>query len=252
MDHALDGRVAVVTGATSGIGRAIALALAAGGASIWAVGRREEALATIAAAGGRQGGRVFTHRADLCRDHDVQKLAARISAECRTIDVLIHSAGIFSRGRVGEAPTADLDAQYRTNVRAAYALTAAMLGLLPEGRGHIVFINSSVGLRAAGALGGYAMTKHALKALADALRDELNPRGIRVTSLFVGRTATPMQAAIHAIEGRTYRPERLLQPEDIAAVVVHALTSPSTAEITDISIRPVQGPRAEPRNVRAS
>jgi NADP-dependent 3-hydroxy acid dehydrogenase YdfG len=76
--------------------------------------------------------------------------------------------------------------------------------------------------------------------LADSLRSEVNPRGVRVLSVFPGRTASPMQAAVHADEGRSYQPERLLQPADVAASVVHALALPRTAEVTDIHIRPLQ------------
>ena len=89
----------------------------------------------------------------------------------------------------------------------------------------------------------YAATKAALKAMADSLREEVNPDGVRVLSIFVGRTATPMQAALHEAEGKEYRPERLLQPEDIASTIVHALCMPRTAEITEVDIRPMQKPR---------
>jgi NADP-dependent 3-hydroxy acid dehydrogenase YdfG len=113
-----------------------------------------------------------------------------------------------------------------------------LLPMLRSRHGQVVFINSSVGTRAPANVGQYAATKHALKAIADSLRDEVNADGMRVLSVFLGRTATPMQAAIYEMEGRTYRPELLLQPEDVAAVVINALTLPRTAEVTDISIRP--------------
>jgi NADP-dependent 3-hydroxy acid dehydrogenase YdfG len=87
-------------------------------------------------------------------------------------------------------------------------------------------------------VGQYAATKHALKAITDSLREEVNSDGIRVLSVFNGRTATPMQAAVHAVEGRAYCPEKLIQPDDIASVVIHALSLPGTAEITDVQIRP--------------
>jgi NADP-dependent 3-hydroxy acid dehydrogenase YdfG len=77
-----------------------------------------------------------------------------------------------------------------------------------------------------------------LKALADSLRQEVNADGIRVLTVFLGRTATPIQEAIHRREGRTYLPEQLLQPDDVAAVVLNALTLPATAEVTELSIRP--------------
>ena len=84
----------------------------------------------------------------------------------------------------------------------------------------------------------YAATKHALKGLADGLRQEVNAFGVRVISVFPGRTATPLQASLFELEGRQYVPKRLLQPEDVAAMVVQALALPPTAEVTDILIRP--------------
>ncbi len=106
-------------------------------------------------------------------------------------------------------------------------------------RGQIVFVNSSAGLVARANVGQYAASKHALKAVTDSLREEVNGRGLRVLSLYLGRTATPMQAAVHKMEKRNYRPERYLQPEDVAAMVLCALQLPRSAEVTDISMRPM-------------
>jgi NAD(P)-dependent dehydrogenase (short-subunit alcohol dehydrogenase family) len=101
-----------------------------------------------------------------------------------------------------------------------------------------VFINSSQGLAASPGVGQYAAAKHGLRAVADSLRGEVNDRGTRVLSVHVGRTATPMQERIFAMEGRAYAPERLMQPEDVGQVVLAALVLPRTAEMTSVSIRP--------------
>jgi NADP-dependent 3-hydroxy acid dehydrogenase YdfG len=106
-------------------------------------------------------------------------------------------------------------------------------------KGQIVFINSSSGRHAKANAGHYGATKHALKGFADSLREEVNASGVRVLSLFLGRTATPMQAAIHEFEGRSYRPDALIQPEDVAFVVAASLSLARNAEITDISMRPL-------------
>ena len=92
-------------------------------------------------------------------------------------------------------------------------------------------------------VGLYAATKHGLRALADSLRDEVNHDGIRVLSVYLGRVAGPLQEEIHALEGKAYRPGELIQPEDVAGIVVHALALPSTAELTELDIRPQQRPR---------
>ncbi len=111
--------------------------------------------------------------------------------------------------------------------------------MLRARRGQIVFINSWAGFNARAGAGQYAATKHALRAIADSLREEVNSEGLRVLSVFPGRTATPMQETMHAIEGKEYLPERLQQPEDVAAVVVNALLLPRTAEVTEIRMRPL-------------
>jgi NAD(P)-dependent dehydrogenase (short-subunit alcohol dehydrogenase family) len=134
----------------------------------------------------------------------------------------------------------DFDIQYITNVRAPYLMTQRLLPLLTTVRRQIVFINSSVGLTVKRLeVGQYGATKHALKAIADSLREEVNPKGVRVLTVYLGRTATPMQESLYRLEGRVYHPEALLQPEDAASVVVQTLMLPTTAEVTDLSIRPM-------------
>lgn len=232
------GSVALVTGAGSGIGRAVALALAADGAVAWLAGRRPGPLQAVAEHARAAGGEAVACPADVGAEPDVDRLAARLRSEAGRLDVLVHAAGAYARGPVHAARVADLDAQYATNLRGPWALTHAVLPMLEAASGQVVFVNSMVGLRAAAGVAQYAATKHALRGLADALRDEVNERGIRVLTVYVGRTATPMQAAIHAAEGKRYVPGRLLQPDDVAAMVMAALALPRTAEVTDITIRP--------------
>jgi NADP-dependent 3-hydroxy acid dehydrogenase YdfG len=235
----LKDRVALVTGASRGIGRAIAVALAHEGATVCLVGRDDAALKASAAL---CGGSAAVYSADLARDQDIAEVAARLGSEVGGLDIVVHAAGIIVPGQTAEATPADFDAQYRINVRAPWTLTRAVLPLLCAPRGQIVFVNSTAGLRANAGVGQYASTKHALRAIADTLRDELNADGVRVTSVYVGRTATSLQQALHAREGRPWRPERLIQPDDVAAVVLHALTLPRTVEMTDVTIRPLQKP----------
>ena len=91
-------------------------------------------------------------------------------------------------------------------------------------------------------MGQYAATKHALKAVADSLREEVNADGVRVISVYPGQTASPMQKALYEIEKKAYFPGKLMQPEDVAAVVVNALSLRRTAEVTDICVRPMKKP----------
>jgi NAD(P)-dependent dehydrogenase (short-subunit alcohol dehydrogenase family) len=234
----LEGQIGLVTGASSGIGRAVALSLAAQGVQLGVVGRDLETLATVATTARGSGVRVQGYHADFTKDEDITRLASRLRQDFGHIDILVHSAGIHTFGRVATVPVEEFDRQYQVNVRAPYVLTQTLLPMFRPHRGQIVFVNSSVGLYARANVGQYAATKHALKAVADSLRDEVNPEGLRVLSVFLGRTATPLQAIIHQKEGRSYHPERLIQPKDVAAVVLNALSLPWTAEVTEIKIRP--------------
>lgn len=242
LGQGLRDHVAVVTGAGSGVGRAIALALASQGASLYLVGRQPDRLTAVAEQAAGRAARIVQCAVDLTSDDAVDGLVEGIRRDSGGLDILVHSAGVFARGVVG-ADRLDLDEQYRTNLRAPYILTGRLLPLFRPDRGQIVFVNSSLGLRASAGVAAYGATKQALRALADALRDEVNPRGIRVLSIFIGRTATPMQEEIHRLEAKTYRPERLLQPDDVGSTVLHALSLPRTAEITDITIRPLAKPQ---------
>lgn len=242
LPRASDPALALVTGASSGIGRAIALALADRGAALWLVGRRVEALEAVAEAARPRSACARCYRADLSLDADIERLGESLGQDVGRLDVLVHSAGIIAPGPMEQVSPADFEAQYRTNLRAPYFLTQTLLPMLREAHGQVVFINSSAGVVAKANVGPYAATKHALKAVADSLREEVNRLGIRVLTVYAGRTATPMQAGIHEREGEPYAPERLLQPEDVAATVIAALSLPRTAEVTDISIRPMIGP----------
>ena len=238
-DGELTGRVAVVTGASRGIGRAIALALSHRGARLFVVGRDKDSLAEAVALV-RRFSEVTSFEIDLTVEEDLHPLIKHLETEVGRVDILVHSAGAIHQDPIELASIEDLDLQYATNVRAPYLLTQRLLPLLATARGQVVFINSSVGLTAKRPeIGQYAATKHALKAIADSLREEVNPKGIRVLTVYLGRTATPMQEALYRQEGKVYHPEMLMQPEDVASVVAYSLTLPRTAEVTDISIRPM-------------
>lgn len=231
----LDGASVLITGASSGIGRALALVLAQREVSLHLLGRNAQALAETARQARSWGALAQTYSLELTDDTALLDFAESFDAP---LDVLIHSAGTITLAPVEEAAIADLDAQYRVNLRAPYLLTQKLLPRLERGGGQIVFVNSGAGLSARGYWSQYAATKHALKAFADALRDELKGRGIRVISVYPGRTATPMQQTVHEQEGRDYDPARFVQPEDVATLTLAALELPATAEVTDVTLKP--------------
>jgi NADP-dependent 3-hydroxy acid dehydrogenase YdfG len=230
---ALTGHVALVTGAGSGIGKAIALALASNGAAVCLVGRTASKLEATARE--LPPGQARALPADLANDAEILQLAAAVPE----LDILVLAAGEYATGPIASAPVEAFDTLYRANLHANYLLVQAFLSKLKRKPGQVVFINSSTGLAARPDVGMFSATNHGLKALADTLRAEVNADGIRVLSVHPGRTATPRLEGLYASKGQVYRPELLLQPEDVAAVVVHTLQLPRTAEVTDISMRPL-------------
>ena len=236
---ALENHVAVVTGASRGIGRAIALGLASKKAVLFLVGRDSTALQEVAEVARKSSPLVVFHASDLIADGAITGIVEDLSQRLGGLDVLIHCAGAYSTGNLQTASVEEFDRLYRTNVRVPYLLTQCLLPMLKSRKGQIVFINSTQGLQARSHVGQFAATQHALRAIADSLRDEVNADGVRVLSVYPGRTATPRMESIFTMEGKEYRPELLLQPEDIAEAVINALTMPLTAEVTNINIRPL-------------
>ncbi len=236
MDFA--GQKAVITGASSGIGKAIAAGLAKRGAALWVVGRSRARLEQALCSAASSARSVSAIEADLGSPDGAADAARQLLAQLDGVDLLVHSAGAISLGPIERAPVEQLDAQYHVNVRAPFVLTQSLLPLLRNSQGQVVFLNSTAGLRANANAAQYSATKHALKALADGLREEENRNGVRVLSVFSGRASTPMQRAITDWEGKGFHPEYLLQPEDVAGALLDALALPRTAEVTDLSLRP--------------
>ena len=233
----LYGKTCVVTGASSGIGHALAAAFVRAGAEVWAVGRSRERLDSIADDTGGGSGRSRPLVADVEREDELESACREILSSGETLDVLVHSAGVISRGPVESATDEELDSQYRVNLRTPFVLTRELLPALTRSRGQIVFMNGSPqGATPDAAM--YAATKHGLRAFADSLRQEVNAKGVRVLTVYLGRTATPMQEAVHEYEGRVYQPDSLMHPEDVAEIVLAAVSLRPAVEVTDLSVRP--------------
>ena len=236
----LAGLTGLVTGASGGIGGAIAESLARSGVTVGLVGRRASALGRLAHRIGVRPDHVFP--ADLTSDATLRATSRLVLQRFGRLDILVHSSGIHAAGPLEAARVADFDRLWATNVRVPFLLTQSLLPALRRSSGQIVFVNSSVGLTTRSGVGQYSATQHAARALAETFRIEVNPAGIRVLTVFPGRTATRMQERIFRAEGRTYDPDKLLQPAAVAAVVVNALSLPRSAEVTDIHIRPTLKP----------
>lgn len=232
----LENKNILITGATSGIGKAIAKKLDNKKCNLLCIGRDQKRLDELASE--------LSHSTfsgivcDLTVESQIQKMVKTIADKNISVDIIIHSAGIILKNDLANTTSSEYDMQFNSNVKAPYLLTKAFVGDLIKNKGQLVFINSSVVNKANAGLSLYTASKLAQKGLADCLRAELNPNGIKVFSVFPGQTATPMQAKLYRNENSTYNPERLLQPGDIAKVVVNTLELDATAEITDIYIRP--------------
>jgi NADP-dependent 3-hydroxy acid dehydrogenase YdfG len=236
---AFSGQTAIITGATGGIGQAITDRLVSAGASVILAARARSALEQLVRDNGWNPNAVRCHPVDLAVEAEISEFATEIGAAREQVHLLVHAAGTIALGGVDESRLADFDRQYQVNVRAPYQLTQALLPHLLRCGGQVVFMNSSAGIQARRGVAQYAATKYALRAVADSLRDEVNERGVRVLSVFLGRTASRMQQSVHEHEQRPYHAERLLQPADVASIVISALLLPRTAEVTELHVRPM-------------
>ncbi|MFJ8229073.1 SDR family oxidoreductase [Streptomyces sp. NPDC094448] len=223
----------LITGAGSGIGAAVAQRLHDRGDELVLLARDAGRAREIASR--YPGARALV--ADLS-DPDRISWALSHQEVPDRIDTLLHIAGVVDLGPVGELTPKAWHHQLNTNLIAPAELTRHFLPQLRVTQGHVVFVNSGAGLTAHAEWGAYAASKHGLKALADSLRAEEHGNGVRVTSVYPGRTSSPMQAKVHSQEGREYDPDRWIAPESVATTVLTAIDLPRDAEINDLTVRP--------------
>jgi NADP-dependent 3-hydroxy acid dehydrogenase YdfG len=231
-------KVVVITGATSGIGKAVTRAFSDIGAKLFLIGRSDRKMTAVARSIPRDQLLGFA-LADFTREADLDLLNDRVTKSLQHVDVLVHSAGDYAGTDLEDGSLRAFDSLFDVNVRAPYALTQRLMRQLEKARGQIIFLNSSV-VRSPGAgVAAYKATKHALQGLTDSLRQDLNDRGIRVSSIYPGQTATPQMRQIYAQRGAQYDPAKLLSPRDVAAIAVTLASLPKGMEVTDIHIRSV-------------
>ena len=238
----LEGQRALVTGATSGIGRAVALKLARDGAEVLVHGRDAtrgaQTIKDITAAGGKAS---FL-AADLTDPADVQRLAT----EAGEIDILINNAGISAFAPTGEFDMATFDKMFTSNVRAPFVLVAAFApGMAARGHGSIINLSSMAG--GVGLVGGaaYGASKAALEAMTRAWAAEYSPSGVRINAIAPGPVYTPSPSGPEFITalGETTPMRRASQPEEIAEVIAF-LASPKASYITGTTVAADGGRRA--------
>lgn len=227
-------RTHVITGAGSGIGAEVSRELHERGDQLVLVARDDSRAGQLA--GEYDGARTLV--ADLADPAALEQQMAGLELPER-VDSLLHIAGVVDLAPVADLPYAQLREQLDVNLIAPALLTRALLPALREASGMVVFVNSGAGLTAHPDWSAYAASKFGLRALADSLRGEEAGNGVRVTSVYPGRTATPMQQKVHAQEGQEYDEERWIQPETVARSILHVLDLPADATIPELMIRPV-------------
>jgi short-subunit dehydrogenase len=231
-------RKAVVTGATKGIGRAIAEALATEGYDLAVCSRTENDLEALKNDFALRFPyiTVFAKVVDMSKKDQVIEFGKNISENWQKIDVLVNNAGAFSPGGILESEDLAIEQMIDTNLYSAYFLTKTILPLmLSHKKGHIFNMCSVASLDAYKNGENYSISKFALLGFSKNLREELKPKGIKVTAILPGPTWSESWAGFDA------PPERLMQPRDIAEVVLAALKMSSGAVIEDIVLRPLLG-----------
>ncbi len=221
----------LITGAGSGIGAAVARLLHDRGEELWLLARSPERAADLE----RDYPGAHTLVADLA---DPAAVAA-LGGLPERLDSLHHIAGVVELETVADLDPASLRAQVDVNLVSPMLLTTRCLPALRAARGLVVVANSSAGLSANATWSAYAATKFGIRAFADSLRAEEQDHGIRVTTVYPSRTATPMQEKVHEQEGRVYDRSRWIQPDTVAATILHVLDLPPDATIPEVTIRPL-------------
>jgi NAD(P)-dependent dehydrogenase (short-subunit alcohol dehydrogenase family) len=223
----------LVTGAGSGIGAALVGALHARGDALVLLARSGERADELAAT--YPGATTLV--ADLADPPGLERALAEADLP-DSLDSVVHVAGAVDLAPLAELDLADWQRQLDVNLTAPALVTRAALPALRAARGLVLFVNSGAGLAAHPDWSAYAASKFGLRALADALRGEEKPHGVRVTTVFPGRTATPMQEKVHRQEGRDYDASAWIDPRTVAATILHVLDLPRDATVPEVSVHP--------------
>jgi NADP-dependent 3-hydroxy acid dehydrogenase YdfG len=238
----LEGRVAAVTGASSGIGAATAIALSAAGATVALGARRKDRLEQLAET---LDGPVSVHEVDITDEAQARAFVEAAHSEHGGLHALVNNAGLMLLGPAGEADTSQWRQMIDVNLWGLLICTHAALPLIAgSGGGDIVNVSSVAGRRAAAGAAVYNMTKFGVHAFSEALRQEALHQGVRVTVVAPGMVETELQGHnTNPLVQRAMAHSRdqigeVLQPEDIADAIVHAITRPAHVCVNEVVVRP--------------
>ncbi len=242
---ALEGKVAAVTGASSGIGEATALALAAEGAAVSLGARRQDRIEALAKRISDEGGRAIAIETDVAEEERANAFVERTNEELGRLDILVNNAGVMLLGPVAGADTEEWRRMVDVNLLGLLYCTHAALPIMgAAGSGDIVNVSSVAGRQANMGSGVYNLTKWGVVGFSEALRQECARAGVRVTAIEPGWVDTELQghnenpqvqASIEKMMGQI---GKVLEPEDIARAITYAVTQPAHVSINEMLIRP--------------
>jgi NADP-dependent 3-hydroxy acid dehydrogenase YdfG len=242
---ALEGKVAAISGASSGIGEATALALAAEGAAVALAARREDRIADLAGRIEKDGGSALAVATDVTDEEQANAFVARAHDELGGLDVLVNNAGVMLLGPVAGAPTDQWRQMIEVNLLGLLYCTHAALPIMgAAGSGDIVNVASVAGRTANFGSGVYNMTKWGVVGFSEALRQECSRAGVRVTAIEPGWVDTELQghnehpAVVAGMKKAMEKVERVLDADDIARAITFAVTQPPHVSINEMLIRP--------------
>ena len=246
MSGALRGRVVVVTGASSGIGAAVARALAAGGAKVALAARREEALEKVRS-GLPDGAESLVHPTDVTDRGQVRELVERAGEDLGVVDALVNCAGVMYYTLMKNGREDEWDRTIDVTCKGALNCIGAVLpGMLERGKGHIVTVSSSAGREVFPGLTVYSASKFFVEALSQGLRLETAGTGVKVTTIQPGNVATDLldlsgdEEALQQYGQPTGA--RVLDPEDVAHSIVYALSQPDHVAVNEVLVEPRDEP----------
>jgi NADP-dependent 3-hydroxy acid dehydrogenase YdfG len=250
MTDVLQGKVCIITGASSGIGAATAKRLAAGGAAVALAGRREDRLQELVDEISGAGGKALAVKTDVTDEDDAGAMIERTKSELGRVDVLVNNAGVMLLGPIQDADTEEWRRMVNVNLLGLFYATHAALPVMREQQsGHIVNVSSVAGRTASLGVGVYNATKWGVVGFSEALRQEALHLNVRVTVIEPGYVVTELQghvthplarAAIEQMEKDTKAP---LQAEDIAEAINYAVSQPPHVNVNEILVRPTEQSR---------
>jgi NADP-dependent 3-hydroxy acid dehydrogenase YdfG len=240
----LSGKIALVTGASSGIGEATALMLAAEGATVAIAARRMQRLNDLATRVREAGGKALPIEADVTDEAQASAMVRRVLDECGRLDLLLNVAGVGVAAPFQNTTSAEYRAMVDVNILGLlYCINAALPAMKRQGAGHIVIVSSGTGRYIHPSV-VYSGTKHAASAMAESLRREIGKDGIRVTSIEPGAVKTEFIAQMRddireAVERRLGDMEQL-ESEDVAAAILYAVTQPQRVNVNILTLYPTE------------